>query len=44
MAEIEPPGDDTCPPLWLTRQMASLKALCNDLNPPQVSAQLSLEF
>jgi RNA-directed DNA polymerase len=32
------------PPSWFNRRMASLKARWTDLNPPQASAQLSLEF
>ena len=32
------------PPLWFNERMASLKAMWNGLNPPQVSAQLVLEF
>ena len=32
------------PPSWFDGRMASLKALWNDLNLPQVSAQLMLEF
>ena len=32
------------PPSWFDGRMASLKALWNDLHPPQVSAQLVLEF
>jgi len=32
------------PPLWFDGRMASLKAMWNGLNPPQVSAQLELEF
>lgn len=31
-------------PLWFGGRMASLKAMWNGLNPPQVSAQLVLEF
>ena len=31
-------------PSWFAGRMASLKTLWNDLNQPQVSAQLSLEF
>jgi len=31
-------------PAWFKGRMASLKALWNDLNPPQASAQLSLAF
>jgi RNA-directed DNA polymerase len=33
-----------CPPRWFTSRMASLKARWHDLNPPQVSDQLALEF
>ena len=32
------------PPSWFDGRMASLKAMWNGLNPPQVSAQLVLEF
>jgi len=32
------------PPSWFDGRMASLKTLWNDLNSPQASAQLSLEF
>jgi RNA-directed DNA polymerase len=32
------------PPSWFAKRMASLKALWHDLNPPQVSDQLALEF
>jgi RNA-directed DNA polymerase len=32
------------PPSWFKGRLASLKALWNDLNPPQASAQLSLAF
>ena len=32
------------PPLWFNERMASLKAMWNGLNSPQVSAQLVLEF
>ena len=32
------------PPLWFDGRMASLKAMWSDLYPPQVSAQLVLEF
>src|SRR5208282_3329335 len=32
------------PPSWFAKRMASLKALWRDLNPPQVSDQLALEF
>lgn len=32
------------PPLWFDGRMASLKAMWNGLHPPQVSAQLVLEF
>jgi hypothetical protein len=31
-------------PPWFIGRMALLKALWHDLNPPQVSAQLALEF
>ncbi len=31
-------------PSWFAGRMASLKALWSDLNPPQISAQLSLVF
>jgi RNA-directed DNA polymerase len=32
------------PPRWFASRLASLKALWHDLNPPQVSDQLALEF
>jgi len=32
------------PPRWFTSRLVSLKALWHDLNPPQVSDQLALEF
>jgi hypothetical protein len=32
------------PPLWFDGRMASLKAMWSGLHPPQVSAQLVLEF
>jgi hypothetical protein len=32
------------PPRWFTGRLASLKVLWHDLNPPQVSDQLALEF
>jgi hypothetical protein len=31
-------------PAWFAGRMASLKALWNDLHPPQVSVQLTLDF
>jgi len=37
MGEGKPPSDDAS-------RLASLKALWHDLNPPQVSDQLVLEF
>jgi hypothetical protein len=37
-------GKSGYPPRWFASRLASLKALWHDLNPPQVSDQLALEF
>ena len=44
MKSNRPAMQKAYPPLWFNERMASLKAMWNGLNSPQVSAQLVLEF